>query len=91
MIETQNNNNNQASLKDTLKKEWRVILYGQSVRFRLIKYAILLPAFAALYLYTGASVTLKVLGVLLIFSVLVHLFYRFKTNTWTKSWGGYKS
>jgi hypothetical protein len=75
--------------RKTLEREKRVILYGQSARFRVAKYAILIPLFAGLYAWKGLRVTLIALAIALGFAIFVHLFYRSKTNAWRKPWGGF--
>jgi hypothetical protein len=73
-----------------IKKELYVAAYGQDTRFRIAKYAVLLPFFAFIYWRFGGIVLLKTLGVLFVISIAVHLFYRWMTNGWQDSWGGYK-
>ena len=54
--------------------------------FKLLKVA-LLAGFAVGYsLLFGAMKTLVFLAVFLLLSLLVHLVYRSKTDTWTRSW-----
>ena len=72
-------------------RELYVALHGQSARFRAIKYAALIPCFAYVYWRFGGEVFFKTLGVLLVLSLIVHFFYRWKTDGWTKDWGGYTS
>ena len=67
----------------------QVIRYGQSVRFRIVKYVILIPLFAGLYGWKGIGITLTVLAVLLVVATGVHFFYRWKTNAWRSPWGGF--
>ena len=76
--------------RETVEREKNVILYGQSSRFRLVKYAVLIPIFAALYMWKGLDVMLIVLAVAGGVSIIVHFFYRSKTNAWRSSWGGFK-
>ncbi len=68
----------------------QVIRYGQSVRFRIVKYAILIPLFAALYAWKGLGVTLKVLAIAAVLGIALHFFFRWKTNAWRQAWGPYK-
>lgn len=74
-----------------LKKELYVAVHAQTARFRVVKYAILIPLFGAIYWWKGKEVTLWTLGIALVFAIAMHLFYRWKTNGWQDSWGGYKS
>jgi hypothetical protein len=73
------------------KKELYVAIHAQSARFRLVKYAILVPLFAVIYRLWGREVFLWTLGIAFIFAIAMHLFYRWMTNGWQDSWGGYKS
>ena len=73
------------------RKELYVAIHAQSARFRLVKYAILVPLFAAIYRFWGGRAFLWTLGIALVFAIALHLFYRWKTDAWTKDWGGYKS
>jgi hypothetical protein len=75
------------TFKETYEKEKQVVLYGQSARFRLVKYAILIPLFTALYVWQGWSVTWKVLLASIVVALFVHFLFRYKTAAWTKSWG----
>ena len=75
---------------EAIEREKQVILYGQSARFRLVKYAILIPAFAALYWWKGSRITLVVLGIALVFAIAFHFFFRYKTAGWRKSYGPFK-
>ncbi len=73
------------------QKELHVALHGQTLRFRAIKYAILIPLCGIVYKFFGGIFLLKTLGFLLIVAVGVHFLYRYKTDGWTKDWGGYTS
>lgn len=76
--------------REVLNREKNVILYGQSVRFRIVKYSVLIPLFAALYWWKGGATTLWVLGVALAVALVGHFVYRAKTNAWRSAWGGFK-
>lgn len=78
-------------MRDFLKKEIYVAIHGQTAKFRIVKYAILIPLFAAVYWFYGTEVLLKTLGVLFVLAITMHFFYRWKTEAWTRDWGGYKS
>jgi len=78
------------TLYELYQKEKIAVIHGQSVRFRIIKYAILIPLFALMWWSFGWYITLQILGALFILSLVVHFFYRYKTNGWTKEWGGFK-
>ena len=69
-----------------IMRELHVIARGQSIRFRVVKYAILVPLFIVLYAWKGWEITWKVLVALAILGVLVHFFFRHMTDGWRKSW-----
>jgi hypothetical protein len=74
-----------------LKRELHVAIHGQTAKFRVVKYAILLPFFGAIYWFFGGEALLSALGIAFVFAIAMHLFYRWMTNGWRDSWGGYKS
>jgi hypothetical protein len=74
------------NFKELYEREKRVVLYGQTARFRIIKYIILFALFGALYAWRGWSDTLWVLGVLIVLSIVFHFFFRYMSEGWTKSW-----
>lgn len=74
-----------------LEKELYVAIHAQTAKFRMVKYAILLPLFGVIYWVYGKEALLKTLGVLFVLAIAMHLFYRWMTNGWEDSWGGYKS
>lgn len=76
--------------KNVWQREWHAIVHGQSVRFRILKYLIIVPLFALLYRWQGREVALYTLGALLVLSLGVHLLFRYKTNGWRTSWGPYR-
>ena len=75
---------------ELIKKELHVIAHGQSARFRLVKYAILIPLVVALYVWKGRTTTWKALLALAILGIAVHFFFRWKTKGWTESWWLFK-
>ena len=77
-------------MNESLKKELYVALHGQTVRFRIIKYAILVPLFGVIYWWKGWEITWKILGVALVFAIATHFFFRWKSKGWNESWGPYK-
>ena len=78
------------TFKEIFEKEKNVVVRGQSVRFRIVKYSILLPLFALLWWWKGWYISLQVVGALFIVSLGVHFFYRYMTAGWTKPWGGFR-
>jgi hypothetical protein len=78
------------SFGDIVKKELYVAVHGQTARFRIVKYIVLFAVFSALYSWYGWKVVWQTLGVALIAALVVHFFFRFKTNGWSEPWGLYK-
>ena len=78
-------------MNDLIKKELHVAIHGQTAKFRLVKYAVLIPLFGAIYWWGGSEVLLSTIGVLAIVGVIVHFFFRYKTNGWQDDWWLYKS
>jgi hypothetical protein len=76
--------------KQLWEREKYVALHAQSTRFRVIKYLVLVALLLGIFFWAGWS------GIGIFFlittplSFLVHFFYRWKTKSWTQSWGGYK-
>lgn len=76
-------------MKNIIKREIYVAMHGQSSDFRLKKYIIIaLIAFVIYFLFDLVMLG-KVLLVALAFSIVVHLFFRYKTSGWTKHWGAF--
>jgi len=78
------------TFKQMLTREKHIVIHGQTARFRLVKYAILIPAFVLFYAWRGWNDTVTLLIVLFVASVAIHLLFRWKTKAWTRSWGPYK-
>lgn len=79
------------NMKDILKKELYVAVHGQTARFRMVKYAILIPLFGAIYWWGGWNLMAWCLGIALVLALAMHFFFRWKTNGWEEDWGPYKS
>ncbi|HSF83719.1 MAG TPA: hypothetical protein VLA49_20980 [Anaerolineales bacterium] len=54
--------------------------------YKILKVFILLGFLAGYYLLFGITKTVVFFAVFIFLSFLVHLFYRFKTNKWQRSW-----
>lgn len=78
-------------MNDTVKKEIYVAVHGQTAKFRLVKYAILLPLFGGIYWKWGGEVLGWSLLVALVFALALHFFFRWKSNGWMEDYGPYKS
>ncbi len=72
------------------KREIYVALHGQTKKFRIVKWIILIILFSVIYWKFGGVVLAKTVGILGVLGVLLHLFFRWKTKAWSKSWGPYK-
>jgi Ca2+/Na+ antiporter len=78
------------TLSEIFKREIHVAIHAQSAQFRVKKYFFFGLLFGFTYFLFGAQATLILLGALTVFAFAVHFFFRFKTKTWTQSWGPYK-
>lgn len=78
------------NLKESWNREMHLVKYGQTWRFRAVKYAILIPLFGAAYHFLGLKTTAAMLLVLVMASIALHAFLSWKTERWSKSWGVYK-
>ena len=79
-----------ATWKELLAREKHVVVHGQSIRFRLIKYAVLIPILLVLYMSEGPLTTFRVLMAFLAAALIVHFFFRYMSDGWTKSWWLYE-
>jgi len=73
----------------TIKREIEVAFskHSQPVWFRVLKYILLA---CILYFFWGSKWLWIILSVMFVFSISLHLWYRFKTRGWTKSYGLWK-
>ena len=78
------------TFKEIIMRELHVALYGQSAKFRVVKYVILFMVFGCLYWLYAWDLVWKVLIASLVLAIGVHILFRWKTDAWTKSWGPYK-
>ena len=76
-------------IKELIRREIAVILHGQSLTFRVIKYTLLVILFFLVNKFFGTSPTFYLFFVLVLSSLLVHFIFRNFTNGWRKSWGGF--
>lgn len=72
----------------TLRREFRVAFSkrAQPVWFRIVKWLLLLTAVVA---FRQKPLLWWCLLSLLALGLAVHFFYRWKTRTWTRPWGGW--
>jgi hypothetical protein len=77
------------SFKKTIKREIEVALskHSQPAWFRILKYIVL---GCIIYFFWGSKLLWIILLVLFAFSLLLHFWYRYKTQGWTKSYGMWK-
>jgi hypothetical protein len=78
------------TLKRMLRREKYVVIHGQTARFRIVKYLVLLAIAWGLSEWQGWRVTGAVFLVLAALSIAMHFVLRWKTKAWTRSWGPYK-
>jgi Na+-driven multidrug efflux pump len=76
-------------LNKTIKREIEVAFskHSQPMWFRILKYILLI---CILYFFWGSKLLWIILLITLAFSVLLHFWYRYKTHSWTKSYGLWK-
>ncbi|MEK6844428.1 MAG: hypothetical protein AABX83_03310 [Nanoarchaeota archaeon] len=77
-------------IKQKIKREFEVAfsLKSQPSWFRILKYAVLI---LIIYFFWGTKTLWIILGILFIFAISLHLWYRYKTKGWKKSYGLWKS
>ena len=76
-------------LKKILKREIEVALskHSQPAWFRILKYILLA---IILYFFWGSKYLWIILLILFVLAMLLHFWYRYKTQGWTKSYGMWK-
>jgi len=74
------------ALNKTIKRELEVAFskHSQPGWFRVFKYILL---GAILYLLWGTKLLWIILLIMFVFAMLLHFWYRYKTQGWTKSYG----
>jgi Flp pilus assembly protein TadB len=72
-----------------IKREFEVAFSknAQPLWLRIVKY---IPVAAIIYLLWGTRSLWIILVSLLLISLSIHFWYRYKTRGWTKSFGGWK-
>ncbi len=78
------------SLKQMIQREKYVAIHAQTLRFRIVKYLILLAIAWAVYAWGGWSAVSTVFAFLFVIAIGVHFLFRWKSKAWTESWGPYK-
>ena len=74
-----------------LQKEIYVAVHGQTAKFRIFKWIIILIILYLLFTWKGWSAVTWVIILGAILGITMHMFLRYKTNAWTKSWGKVKA
>jgi D-alanyl-lipoteichoic acid acyltransferase DltB (MBOAT superfamily) len=77
-------------MKNFLKREGYIALHGQTSRFRVVKWVIILAITFIIYKLWGwvGVKTFILVGALL--GIAVHFIFRWKTHGWTRPWGPMK-
>ena len=78
-------------MNPTLKREIHVALHAQTTKFRLMKYLIIFLILYILFLNGGWNSVVRGLLVMLVLSLSIHFFFRWKTKAWIKNWWIYKA
>lgn len=78
------------TFKQTIKRELEVAFskHSQPIWFRILKYILL--SFV-LYFSWGSKLLWIILLILFVFAMLLHFWYRYKTQGWTKNYGLWKN
>ncbi len=73
------------SFKKTIKREIEVAFskHAQPAWFRIVKYAVLVTTF---YFFWREKAFWIGLAIVFVFGLMLHLWYRYKTHGWTKSY-----
>jgi hypothetical protein len=76
-------------LNKKIKRELEVAFSkdSQPVWFRIAKYVVLI---AAVYFFWESKLFWAIIAVLIALALILHLWYRYKTQGWTKSYGLWK-
>ncbi|MEP7264676.1 MAG: hypothetical protein ABI772_09260 [Bacteroidota bacterium] len=71
-----------------LKREVEVAFskHAQPIWLRILKYILLL---SFIYFFHDSHSFWIILAIVLVMGLMLHFFYRYKTNGWTKSYGGW--
>jgi hypothetical protein len=77
------------ALNKTIKRELEVAFskHSQPIWFRVLKYILL---GCILFFFWGTKLLWIILLIMFVFAMLLHFWYRYKTNGWTKSYGLWK-
>jgi hypothetical protein len=75
---------------ETLRREIYIVIHGQSIRFRVIKYLVFIGIIIILSKNYGLQSTSYFLLLAMIIALTAHFFFRWKTKGWRNSWGLYK-
>jgi hypothetical protein len=81
-------NNGKVKISKILKREFEVAFSGnaQPMWLRVLKYVVL---GCFIYFFWSNTLFWIILALVFILSLLLHFWYRFKTEDWTKSYGGW--
>ncbi len=71
-----------------IKREFQVAFSrnAQPIWFRVLKYVVL---GCCIYFFWHSPLFWVILGIIFILGLLLHFWYRYKTEGWTKSYGGW--
>ena len=77
------------ALSKTIKRELQVAFskHSQPIWFRILKYILLVGIVFCLW---GTKLLCVMLLIMFAFAMLLHFWYRYKTQGWTKSYGLWK-
>jgi hypothetical protein len=79
------------TVKEWIEREKHVVIHGQTLRFRIVKYLVLVAIAGGIYAWNGWPAVGVVFLTLFILAIAIHFLFRWKTKGWTESWGPYKT
>lgn len=74
-----------------MKRELKVILHGQSIKFRLMKYIVIISIGILIYRWQGWDGVAYFLLFGALLGISGHLFLRWKTKGWKQNWWLFKT
>jgi hypothetical protein len=77
------------SFSEVIKRELEVAFskHSQPIVFRITKYIVLA---SLIWVFSGTNLLWIILGILLVLSLSLHFWYRYKTKGWSQSYGLWK-
>jgi O-antigen/teichoic acid export membrane protein len=77
-------------MKNLLQRETYIAVHAQSIKFRAIKWIILICITYCIYLWLGWDGVAAWIALGTLLGLSIHFLFRWKTRGWTKPWGPMK-